>query len=475
MNDELFETLKKVVKEEENRRNSDAGGCLLVIIGVLAAIFGSMVLFSPGIAVISLLHRSWKLNWMLIWGLAITISLIFFAILSSVTKNNIKKSILGYVGIAVVLNITFYAISKDNLVNTYKGMWPIFFASDNDSINKGNAYGMQVSNQQNKQSNTQQPNVKNSSTPAPAKNIDYNTLCKNLINYYENGFAKAVNENKMDYIGNSMINGSNFYNNQKGLINDLYGKQTKLKLESYNITKISKGSTDRNIIANVEEKTELTLVDQKIVRVFYKTFSINIDESNKEHIYINEITITDQKDISNVPINTAPQVSNSNYGSNTKETAKPNNASNEAASDKYIIGGIKLLGDINEVNNKYKNYLTPSTDKDIVFFGNGNDKDVYGSFLLTIKKNNANKVVSVNYSEFKAEGSPPIKIGNIGVGATKDVVKGVYGNPTSDVTEYDVNRMIYNNINYMGSKISLIFYFDRKTGLLYGYEVTTLE
>ena len=83
--------------------------------------------------------------------------------------------------------------------------------------------------------------------------------------------------------------------------------------------------------------------------------------------------------------------------------------------------------------------------------------------------------IGVSYSQFKAEGSPPIKIGNIAVGVTKDVVKGVYGEPTSDVTQYDVNRMIYNNINYMESKISVIFYFDRKTGLLYGYEVTKVE
>ena len=475
MDDKLFDTLKKVVKDEEDRRNSDASGCLLIIIGALAVVFGSMVLFSPGIAVISLLNRFWKLSWVLIWGLSITISLILFAVLSHITKNNMKRSILGYIGMAVALNIIFYAISSDNLVNTYKGMWPIFFASNNDNTNKGNVERMQVSNQQNKQSDNQPANIKNNSTPTSAKNIDYNVLCKNLINYYENGFPKAVNENKIEYIGDSIIKGSDFYANQKYLINDLYNKQTKLQLESYNITKIGKDPSYGNIIAYVEEKTAMTLVDQKIVPVLYKTFSINIDKSNPEYIYINEITITAQKDINSAPINISPPVNESNYESNTKITVQPNTESPEAASDKYIIGGIKLFDDINESINKYKNYLSYSSDDNKTFFGNGNDQDVYGSFLLTIEKNNDNQVIGVSYSQFKAEGSPPIKIGNIAVGVTKDVVKGVYGEPTSDVTQYDVNRMIYNNINYMESKISVIFYFDRKTGLLYGYEVTKVE
>ncbi|MDP4088711.1 MAG: zinc ribbon domain-containing protein [Bacillota bacterium] len=183
-----------------------------------------------------------------------------------------------------------------------------------------------------------------------------------------------------------------------------------------------------------------------------------------------------KSDIKNVQYLNDEKSATSNTAAGSTTSPQPSTVETTPKTDnqygKYSIGGMNLMDDYNTVTASYKKYISKSSStENTLFFNDGGDNG-YGSFLMVIKKNGSGKITEITYSNFEQNTDAPIiKIGLLGPGDPKSKAIEIYGKPTEEATEYDVNRLIYKNIKYNNNSLTLTIYCDTKQATVYGYEI----
>ncbi len=173
--------------------------------------------------------------------------------------------------------------------------------------------------------------------------------------------------------------------------------------------------------------------------------------------------------------NTVNNITNNmtnNYPMNGNDFIKPSNPNEQNVTAELSIGTLKLFDNAQTAINRFiRNYQDQHDN--VIYFSDADSQLAYGNWLLAVEKDENNLIKRISYSQY---GNPTTSTGitlgkTISIGNNKADLMNAYGMWNDEMTNYDVNVLIYNNLRYGNIPVILQVFVNTNTQLIYGYEI----
>lgn len=122
---------------------------------------------------------------------------------------------------------------------------------------------------------------------------DLELIATAMGNYFS-GFIKAVNSGEFSYVAHTMLYNSSLYNTQKGLVDRLYGRNIKERIDYYEILN-SDISNINNGVVKIDTFETYTIIYPEEVKVldFYYTYTVGFDRYTESWLVSDIISTSD--------------------------------------------------------------------------------------------------------------------------------------------------------------------------------------